>query len=63
MWTEQGTVWHSVCGLDTKECVTVYVDPTGKCMVLYMCTEEGTVWYSVCGLNKGNCVVHCMWTE
>jgi len=42
MWTEQGTVWYSICGPNREQCGTVYVDRTGNSVVQYMWTEQGT---------------------
>jgi len=43
MWIEEGTVWHSECGLEIKQCGTVYVDRTGNRVVQCIWTELGTV--------------------
>ena len=74
MWTEQGTVWYSVCGLDREQFGTVYVDQTGNVVVQCMWTGQGTLWYSIFEPDKEqrgslyvdwtwNCVVQCIWPE
>jgi len=55
MWTGQGTVWYTVCGLDRERFGTVYVDWTGHSVVQSMWTGQGTVWYNVCALDREEC--------
>jgi len=42
MWTGQGTVWYSVCGLVREQCDTVYVDWSGNSVVQCMWTRYVT---------------------
>jgi len=48
MWTGQGTLWYSVCGLNRVECGTVYVDWIWNSVVQCMWPGHETVWYNIC---------------
>jgi len=60
MWTEQGTMWWSLCGLNREHCGTVDVDPTENSVEQCVWTELGTVWYSLCGLKRERCGKVCV---